>query len=455
MIECVRNDIYRLLDQGVMNQGQNLSLYFSRLCKEIDEPDIHEHEAKEKAINRMESGVSNEAFDLYRRAYNNWRKAWENSGNALCFEMSVRTPMVVGIGDQNIHEFGISLQHPWGTPFIPGTAVKGVTSMAARQSGDPNWRRNPNTADPDGKYAETVFGGINADRERTAGGIGFADAWWVPHDKKPFQADIVNVHYQSYYRGGGGWPDGVEAPVPVKFIVIKPETRFLFVLTGDIGWCKIVKQIVRVAAEERGFGAKTRVGYGRMQYVEGPQEVLDRLESMDTSELAELFAQRGQRAEYRPVWEQAVRKCRYTAELDNLFRKYRPAMLLLVQLKQEKPKDLKAAKKIRDHFSRPLPPSDINTSDPDIQAIFNFCLPLAANGIANTWLEAFAYGFDDMVRGKNFDDAAGVLIDHMDHLKKKKVVWPAVERILQDIPKLRNMTANECADLEEIAKDGS
>jgi len=449
MIRSVRDDIYNLLNQGVMHQGQNLSLYFSRLCKEIDDPASKEHAAKEFAIKRLESGLSDQAFDLYRLAYNNWRQAWENNSNALCFEMSARTPLVVGMGDQNIHEFGLSLQHPWGTPFIPGSAIKGVTSTHAQQSDDADWQRNLKNAEPDGKYAETVFGGVNADKKRTAGGIGFADAWWIPDFKRPFQADIINVHYRTYYQGSdGAWPDGMDAPLPVQFIVIKPGVRFLIVLTGDVNWCRVVKQIVRAAAEERGFGAKTRVGYGRMQYIESAQELLVRLDNMDTDELANLFREKGKQTDYRDFFSQAARRYDCKPELYDLFRECRPAALLIEQLKQHKPADLKTAGNIRKNFSKSMPGGAIDTSDADIQAIFNFCLPLAKNGIIGTWLEAFAYGFDNMVWGKSFDDMSSVLIDHLGNLKKGLTIWPTIERIRQDMKKLPGLTAEQLMELE-------
>jgi CRISPR-associated protein Cmr6 len=450
MIPSVRHDIAALLNQGTMGQqGQNLSLYFSRLCKEIDEPDLREHVAKEFALKRLESGLSQQSFALYSRAYKNWREAWENNSHALCFEMSARTPLIIGMGDQNIHQFGITLQYPWGTPFIPGSAVKGVTSMYAQQSGDADWQRNLRNAEPDGQYAETVFGGINADRERTAGGIGFADAWWIPDTKRPFEADIINVHYRTYYQGAGNaWPDGTDAPLPVQFIAIKPGVRFLFVLTGDQNWCRVVQQIVRSAAEQRGFGAKTRVGYGRMQYVESVQELIARLDEMGSTELAGLYEAKKNDADYKFIFMEAVRRCHFSAELHDLFMKYRPAALFLKKLKEIKPKNLKDAKNIRDSIG--LEKKQIDTSDADIQAVFNYCLPLAVNGIAGTWLEAFAYGFDDMVRGKNFDDTASVLIDHLDILKKRLANWPTIERINNDINVMTGMTDDQLMELKEI-----
>jgi hypothetical protein len=94
--------------------------------------------------------------------------------------------------------------------------------------------------------------------------------------------------------------------------------------------------------------------------------------------------------------------------------------------------------------------NQIITSDADIQAIFNFCLPFATNGGAGTWLDAFAYGFDDMVRGKSFDDMAYVLIDHLDNLKKGRTNWPTIKRIRQDINNLTDLTNEQLKDVKEI-----
>ena len=238
--------------------------------------------------------------------------------------------------------------------------------------------------------------------------------------------------------------------MPVSFVVIRPGVRFLFVFAGNIPWCLTIRDILKQAGQIKGMGGKTRVGYGRMEYVESVPEILARLNTMSSKELSGLFDQKSNDPEYRQIFERAVQERPVDNDLENLFRKFRPAALFLKHLLEKKPATLQEARNIRNNFERSLPARAINRRDPDIQAIFNFCLPLSQGDIQNTWLHAFAFGFDDMVQGKTVDDIGYILIDHLEKLKTQKAVWPTIDRIRQDIANLDDLTEEQKSDLLAI-----
>ena len=45
----------------------------------------------------------------------------------VSFVMRPRWQWVVGLGNETILETGLTLRHPYGLPYVPGTALKGLT----------------------------------------------------------------------------------------------------------------------------------------------------------------------------------------------------------------------------------------------------------------------------------------------------------------------------------------
>ena len=110
MIKSIRNDIAGL---GVSSNRANLSLLFNRLCPGIDGQGEHAH--KDRTLNALVGGYSAAGYlELYKHALSQWRKTITNSPDIVCFEMEVASPLVVGKGDQNVHEFGITSSCPGG-----------------------------------------------------------------------------------------------------------------------------------------------------------------------------------------------------------------------------------------------------------------------------------------------------------------------------------------------------
>jgi len=417
MIEAVRNNVQAMLPPTQhAARPANLSLHFNRLCRAIDEQG--EVQNKQNTVSALVNGYSSEAMQLYRLALNQWRRTMEDAPDSLCFSMKTTSPLVVGKGDQNVHEFGITLQLPWATPVIPGSAVKGVLSTFAHEQGDENWNKAC-LAGFSGEHAQLMFGGVDGNQKSSAGCLDFMDAWWVPQPhgnerNKPFIQDIITVHNRSYYQErANAFPNGTEDPLPNEFVVVRPDTEFLFVIRGPLAWCELAREMLKDAAREYGFGAKTRVGYGRLAYRKTLAEIAEAMPDMNDTELMGVFRANSTNAELAKAFcaQAEARAC--TKELEPLFRKFRPFHLFRLALEQGTLTVWKDVRNIYNDFKGALDLDQIDTKDPDVQAIYTLCVPLAENLPDDAWLWRFAPTADDLIAGKDINSIEQVLQDYI------------------------------------------
>jgi CRISPR-associated protein Cmr6 len=112
-----------------------------------------------------------------------------------------------------------------------------------------------------------------------AGGLIFFDA--LPIKPVELALDVMTPHYGKWYEQGGEIknpnqePEKVPAdwhdPIPVPFLVVK-QADFLFAIaprrTSDQAAAKSAMKVLAEALDWLGAGAKTAVGYGRMNHDE-------------------------------------------------------------------------------------------------------------------------------------------------------------------------------------------
>ncbi|MDO5675369.1 MAG: type III-B CRISPR module RAMP protein Cmr6 [bacterium] len=415
MIQAVRNQVRNMLPPIQYHDNPaNLSLLFNRLCRAIDEQ--RETTNKKNTIESLLAGYGTESLQLYRQAFKRWKETLERDALALCFEMEVQTPLVVGKGDQNVHEFGISLQHPWGTPVIPGSAIKGVLSTYAHDTGDAAWQKEVLVSPLEsfrGQYAVIMFGGTDLSGHSCAGCLDFMDAWWVPTNETPFIRDITTVHNRDYHHGlGGSFPDGTGDPVPIEFVVIKPGVRFWFTIRGTQTWCNLAKTMLQSAALEYGFGAKTRVGYGRLKYIRSVAEIRADMPAMTDANLAEVFNTYKGDPAFADAFVQETRTRQYNDVLAPMFRRFRPAHVFLHELQQTPPKKLADIKSKYDQYKKAFGSEPIDTKDPDIQAIFVICQRFAADLAkmpTEAWVWRFAPTAEDLIAYRTSDEVVKLI----------------------------------------------
>jgi CRISPR-associated protein Cmr6 len=161
--------------------------------------------------------------------------------------------VIVGLGTDSVYETGITLHHIYGFPYIPASAIKGITNHYAQ---DNNYDEQTSGLKA---WYDDIFGSTSQQ-----GKITFFDA--MPTTIPQLKPDIMNVHYPDYY-GGNSAPTDTQSPRPIVFLTVE-KTSFQFM----IGCKEKNKDLLQTALDwlqkaltEKGIGAKTAVGYGYMK----------------------------------------------------------------------------------------------------------------------------------------------------------------------------------------------
>jgi CRISPR-associated protein Cmr6 len=197
----------------------------------------------------------------YREAFQRRRAEFERAGATLVVAEALgRT--VIGLGAKGALEAGLRLEHTWGVPILPGTALKGVAATAADyflESAE--WRRGTKETPPGSSYAH-LFGTTDE-----SGAVIFHDAWWQPGKGDaiiPIHIDVMTVHHPHYYQDAEPQaPSDMDSPTPIAFASVSGE--YLIALEGEPEWREAALEILRMGLAELGIGAKTSSGYGRMK----------------------------------------------------------------------------------------------------------------------------------------------------------------------------------------------
>jgi CRISPR-associated protein Cmr6 len=178
-----------------------------------------------------------------------------SSGSFLYVRSTSR--FLTGAGQPHPTEVGFTWHPTLGTPFLPGSGVKGAArAWAERWSGVGS------------DVIERVFG-PRAGGVLSVGSVIFFDA--LPTKPVKVVRDILNPHYRTWYQGdSGSAPSDDQKPNPVYFLCVEKEAHYLFGVAprrrGDeqdeadalmsIRWLQDLLDFV-------GVGAKTSAGYGR------------------------------------------------------------------------------------------------------------------------------------------------------------------------------------------------
>lgn len=163
-------------------------------------------------------------------------------------------PFVTGLGREHPVENGFAWHATLGTPYLPGSSVKGLVCAWASE-----W------ADAEEAEINRIFG-IGGDR----GGVGsviFLDM--LPVVPVELTADVMTPHYTKYYQSGDA-PGDYLSPTPIPFLAVAAGATFhAGVLPRghgqkDIGDAHTARKWLTDALLNLGAGAKTAAGYGRM-----------------------------------------------------------------------------------------------------------------------------------------------------------------------------------------------
>lgn len=264
-------------------------------------------------INRFGYRISlpQEALTEYRKFHELQKSLWESklkeSGidpEKFILKLETKSRLVVGLGDESVYETSIRLHRNYGVPYIPGSALKGVAKHwgiyrlvdANRESlGEDDFFRlvgqvQKSLEEPDDKEikfeplsftleGESIsFGDLRKifGTQRREGPIIFFDAFptydcikrRVEREEPILELDVMNPHYQPYYQqdeAPGDW----HSPTPIFFLTVPAGVEFQFAVAVRDEKGKELIEKARIllidALKNFGVGAKTSLGYGRLE----------------------------------------------------------------------------------------------------------------------------------------------------------------------------------------------
>lgn len=228
----------------------NIHLRNNKLKIRINE-EIERFKWNEEFLNSISRRLSNSFNSLKGQGY----KSFD-----VVLQLSFR--MVIGLGASHPQETSMTLHHIYGIPYIPGSAVKGVTRHWIIAS---QFDNDEKKAEEDKDFKD-IFG-----TQAQAGKIIFFDAY--PVDRINLKIDVMTPHYPDYYSKGVE-PADWQSPNPIKFLTVE-KTKFSFWLAVrekalvEAGREKALEELVKKAKEwltdalkKYGIGAKTSIGYG-------------------------------------------------------------------------------------------------------------------------------------------------------------------------------------------------
>lgn len=198
----------------------------------------------------------------------------------VSFKARLMGRLIVNQAGGVVENAGLCLDRHSGVPYIPGTALKGLSHHAALQCVR-EMRANLHEV-------LAVFGWAPGPGNRGvadglpkafAGTVTFFSAW--PACRAPLAPDITTCHYRGYYSQSDiALCLDNEEPVPNPFPAVEAGAEFLFSLAtsgGSREWMRIrellalpegfdpaarARQWLQEALTDRGAGAKTAAGYG-------------------------------------------------------------------------------------------------------------------------------------------------------------------------------------------------
>ncbi|RJQ72323.1 MAG: type III-B CRISPR module RAMP protein Cmr6 [Desulfobacteraceae bacterium] len=193
---------------------------------------LKEHTDRLKALAERRGGGDKVFFSLYR--------------------------FVSGLGREHPVENGFAWHHSLGTPYLPGSSVKGMLRSYLT-----TWTE---TARAD---ITRIFGPREDKNNHAVGSAIFLDA--LPTQPVTLKADVMTPHYGPYYQHDETTPGDWHSPVPIPFLTVAENSKFLFAVLPrtrseqDTKDCEAALSWLTEALETTGAGAKTAIGYGRFK----------------------------------------------------------------------------------------------------------------------------------------------------------------------------------------------
>jgi len=240
-------------------------------------------------------------MNLYQSFYNRMKTVQANLEMQGYFveEFTLRLNwrLVINLGAASVYETSLLFHRNYSTPYIPGSAVKGVTRhwailkfaeklQEAKSFSFEDAIKEIDKALENGKDLGMKVNGVKFSElieifgtQNKKGEVIFFDALPIIEQEKDFIVlDIMNVHYKPYYEASerelkenkektpGDW----HSPTPIFFLAVEKRTKFRFALASknknedskNKDLVKKAKELLKEALKNIGIGAKTSAGYG-------------------------------------------------------------------------------------------------------------------------------------------------------------------------------------------------
>lgn len=228
------------------------------LDKFIKTQDRKEKSVRSKFVQEVAGIPTPESYKTFFNLWVEQLQRYRQGDCAMKFGKAVahQQRIVIGTGNENVLETAVTLHRTYGVPYLPGSALKGLTASFARKYyGKDHWQKESD------EY-KLVFG--NTDE---SGCVIFFDA--LPSyeaGKSLLRQDVLTPHHPNYYKPGSTEPPADwDDPKPVPFLSATGEYFVaLAAPKGGEAWLNVVFDILKEALKELGIGAKTSSGYGRM-----------------------------------------------------------------------------------------------------------------------------------------------------------------------------------------------
>ena len=200
---------------------------------------------------------------LAQAVYQRWLNAMEKV-TTYRFDARTEWRMAVGLGGETVLETDLTLHHVYGIPFIPGSALKGLTR--AYVAGEVYKSDKSDKIENDNTEMQRIFG-----TQEKAGSVIFFDAMPL-NGQYNIELDIMNSHYPDYY-GQQKPPTNDQNPNPITFLTVT-NTTFTFALAPrrpdnpeHVEDAKKVQNWLQQALQDYGVGSKTSAGYGSLTVI--------------------------------------------------------------------------------------------------------------------------------------------------------------------------------------------
>jgi len=260
------SDIKKLISE---EKYSNLSNAFFKLHPfNFLEKEVNKREYIEKLLSNVDYTQLNEALKRFQNGISKTVKVF----NSRELKAKIGYRFVIGMGYPSLIENGFLFHFTYGVPYIPGESVKGlVRNMFLLENfGEENLN------EVEKKLLEETYEDKNLlnrfkiifGTKESEGKVVFFDAYPLKLKKDNFVVDVMNPHYESYYRTLGKEPPKEwDNPIPIFFLALE-NTEFVFNvgvskdLKNGEEYLKEIMNLLKYGLETFGIGSKKRKGYG-------------------------------------------------------------------------------------------------------------------------------------------------------------------------------------------------